>query len=160
MQILTEAVKGWPVGGRDATRDAIEALAGWQVLVAQFNDLVARSLGVTPTETQCLYVLSRFGPSSPSELARRINLTSGATSRMLDRLLAAGYITRTPDTRDRRRVVIAPAGDGIDRIGSLYEPLNGDLAALLSEFEDDELAALAGFARAAEAATERHIQAL
>lgn len=148
------------MGGRDATRDAIEALAGWQVLVAQFNDLVARSLGVTPTETQCLYVLSRFGPSSPSELARRINLTSGATSRMLDRLLAAGYITRTPDTRDRRRVVIAPAGDGIDRIGALYEPLNGDLAALLSEFEDDELAALAGFARAAEAATERHIQAL
>ncbi|OFJ50303.1 MarR family transcriptional regulator [Mycolicibacterium grossiae] len=148
------------MGGRDARRDAIEALAGWQVLVAQFNDLVARSLGVTPTETHCLYVLSRFGPSSPSELARRINLTSGATSRMLDRLLAAGYITRNPDPRDRRRVVITPAGDGIDRIGSLYEPLNAELAALLSEFDDDALAALAGFARAAEAATERHIQAL
>lgn len=138
---------------RRNTREVIEALAGWQVLVAQFNDLVARSLGVTPTETQCLYVLSRFGPSTPSEIARRVNLSSGATTRMLDRLLAAGYITRTPDPSDRRRVVIEPAGDGIERIGRLYEPLNADLAALMADFDAAELRKVAVFALGAEEAT-------
>lgn len=145
---------------RRDTREVIEALAGWQVLVAQFNDLVARKLGVTPTETQCLYVLSRFGPSTPSELARRVNLSSGATTRMLDRLLAAGYITRTPDPADRRRVVIEAAGDGIERISALYEPLNDDLASLLVAFDADELKRIAEFARHAEVATAQRISAL
>jgi DNA-binding MarR family transcriptional regulator len=143
-----------------AVRDALEALAGWQVLVAQYNDLVARSLGVTPTETQCLYVLSRFGPSTPGELARRINLTTGATTRMLDRLLAAGYVTRTPDPRDRRRVIIEPAGDGIARVAACYEPLNADLAGLLTDFDEAALGRLADFARAAEDVTEQRIRGM
>lgn len=145
---------------RREVRPVIEALAGWQVLVAQFNDLVARNLGVTPAETQCLYVLSRFGPSTPSELARRVNLTSGATTRMLDRLLAAGYITRTPDPGDRRRVVIEPAGDGIAQIAAMYQPLNDDLAALMADFDATELRKLAEFARRAEEVTEAHISEL
>lgn len=143
-----------------AVRDALEAMAGWQVLVAQFNDLVARRLGVSPTETQCLYVLSRFGPATPGELARRVNLTSGATTRMLDRLLAAGHITRSPDPHDRRRVVVAPAGDGIARIAAMYEPLNADLAGLLDEFDVDGLRRLAEFARGAEQVTEARIRDL
>ena len=147
-------------GRATAVRDALEALAGWQVLVAQYNDLVARAIGVSPTETQCLYVLSRFGPSTPGELARRINLTSGATTRMLDRLLAAGYVTRTPDPDDRRRVIIEPAGDGIDRIAALYEPLNADLARLMAHLDTAALADLATFARNAEDVTERRIRNL
>lgn len=147
-------------GRAAAVRDALEALAGWQVLVAQYNDLVARAIGVSPTETQCLYVLSRFGPSTPGELAKRINLTTGATTRMLDRLLAAGYVTRTPDPHDRRRVIIEAAGDGIDRVAALYAPLNADLAGLMSAFDAAALADLAAFARAAEDVTERRIRDL
>ncbi|MEV3901436.1 MarR family transcriptional regulator [Mycobacterium sp. NPDC050551] len=147
-------------GRTAAVRDAIEAMAGWQVLVAQFNDLVARRLGVSPTETQCLYVLARFGPATPGELARRVNLSSGATTRMLDRLLAAGYITRSPDPHDRRRVVIAPAGDGIARVAAMYEPLNADLAGLLTDFGGADLQRLARFARAAEEVTEGRIREL
>ncbi|MGA5464173.1 MarR family transcriptional regulator [Mycobacterium sp. NPDC050041] len=147
-------------GRSAAVRDAIEAMAGWQVLVAQFNDLVARRLGVSPTETQCLYVLARFGPATPGELARRVNLSSGATTRMLDRLLAAGYITRSPDPHDRRRVVIEPAGDGIARVAAMYEPLNADLAGLLTDFDAADLQRLARFARAAEEVTEARIRDL
>ena len=118
-----------------AVGGVIEALAGWQVLVAQFNDLVARRLGVSPTETQCLYVLARFGPATAGEIAKRVNLTSGATTRMLDRLFAAGYVTRTPDPTDRRKVIIAPAGDGIERVAAMYKPLNDELALLLADFD-------------------------
>lgn len=141
-------------------RSVIEALAGWQVLVAQFNDLVARRLGVSTTETQCLYVLSRFGPLTPGEISRRINLSTGATTRMLDRLSRAGYIVRNPEPSDRRRILIAPAGDGIARIGALYEPLNADLAELLAGWDAEQLHALSEFARAAEQVTEARIRAL
>ena len=134
---------------------AIEALAGWQVLVAQFNDTLARRLGVSPTETRCLYVLARFGPATAGEIAKRVNLTSGATTRMLDRLFAAGYVTRNPHPLDRRKVIIAPAGDGIERVAALYEPLNTELASLLADFDAPELERMTRFARAAEAATAR-----
>lgn len=143
-----------------AVGSVIEALAGWQVLVAQFNDLVARKLGVSPTETQCLYVLARFGPATPGDIAKRVNLTSGATTRMLDRLSAAGYITRTPDALDRRKVVIEPAGDGIERVAAMYKPLNDELADLLSGFDLAQLQGMATFAREAEDVTSRRIRDL
>lgn len=147
-------VQAQAVGG------VIEALAGWQVLVAQFNDLVARRLGVSPTETQCLYVLARFGPATAGEIAKRVNLTSGATTRMLDRLFAAGYVTRTPDPTDRRKVIIAPAGDGIERVAALYKPLNDELALLLADFEPAQLERMTRFAQAAEDVTSRRIRQL
>lgn len=143
-----------------ATSGLVEALAGWQVLVAQFNDLVARHLGVTPTETQCMYVLERFGPSSPGELARRVNLSTGATTRMLDRLQDAGYITRSADPDDRRKVVIKPAGDGVTRISALYDPLNQDLVELMTDFDVEQLGLMTTFARAAEDVTAQHIRHL
>lgn len=145
-------------GRAQAVGSVIEALAGWQVLVAQFNDLVARKLGVSPTETQCLYVLTRFGPATPGEIAKRVNLTSGATTRMLDRLSAAGYITRTPDAADRRKVVIVAAGDGIERVAALYRPLNDELSSLLGDFDVPELEGMARFARDAEEVTARRIR--
>lgn len=143
-----------------AVRGVIEALAGWQVLVAQFNDLVARKLGVTPTETQCLYVLTRYGPSTAGDIAVRVNLSTGATTRMLDRLQRAGYINRRPDPSDRRRVVIETAGDGVDQVAALYTPLNTDLAELLTGFDTAGLHELAAFARAAEELTLQHIREL
>lgn len=141
-----------------ASGELIEALAGWQVLVAQFNDLVARKIGVTPAETQCMYVLERFGPSTPGELARRVNLSTGATTRMLDRLQNAGYITRSPDSHDRRKVVIEPAGDGVARIAALYGPLNEDLVGLLDDFDLHQLGHVTQFARSAEEVTSEHIR--
>jgi DNA-binding MarR family transcriptional regulator len=138
----------------------IEALTGWQALVAQFNDLVARRLGVSPTEAQCLYVLARFGPATAGEIAKRVNLTSGATTRMLDRLFVAGYATRTPDPLDRRKVIITPAGDGIERVAALHKPLNDELALLLADFELPQLERMTRFARAAEDATSRQIRQL
>jgi DNA-binding MarR family transcriptional regulator len=141
-----------------AVGGVIEALASWQALVAQFNDLVARRLGVSPTETKCLYVLARFGPATAGEVATRVNLTTGATTRMLDRLFAAGYITRTSDPTDRRKVIIAPAGDGIEQVAALYKPLNDELASLLADFDEPHLERMTRFARAAEDATGRLIR--
>ena len=75
----------------------IRALPDWLVPLVQFNGLVAARLGVTANVLQCLYVLEHLGPSTAGELARRVNLTSGSASRMIDRLVARGYATRRPD---------------------------------------------------------------
>lgn len=137
---------------------ALGALAGWTVLVVQFNSLVAARMGVTDSDLQCLFVLAGGGPSTAGALAGRVNLTTGSVSRMIDRLAAAGHVTRTPDPHDRRRVIIAANPASLDRVEQLYAPLNDRLRADLDGFDADQLARLTQFAHAATASTDAAIR--
>src|SRR5688572_25008996 len=101
--------------------EVLRAIARWQIPVIQFNGMLAERLGMTWTELQAMYVLANQGPASPGELARRVNLTSGSASRMIERLVQAGYVRRVPDPHDRRKIVIEPDDDAVRRIGGLYD---------------------------------------
>ncbi len=140
--------------------DVVDALTGWTVAVVQFNGLVAARMGVTDTALQCLYVLFRHGPSTTGELGRRVNLTSGAASRMVDRLEAAGLVRRTPDPGDRRRVLVEPVPDAGRRVGELYSPLTDRLREHLAGWDPDELRRVLAFAVAAEESTDAEIRRL
>lgn len=139
---------------------ALGALTGWTVLVVQFNGMVAARLGVTESDLQCLFVLARHGPTTAGTLATQINLTTGSVSRMIDRLHAAGHVTRHPDPTDRRRVFIAPAPASLEQVAACYEPLNARLRAGLDGFDEHHLDLLLGFALAATASTEEEIRTL
>jgi DNA-binding MarR family transcriptional regulator len=61
------------------------------------------ALGLTYAEFDVLAALRRSGGRlRPSELTRSLYLTSGGTSNVLQRLTAAGYVDREPDTSDAR----------------------------------------------------------
>jgi DNA-binding MarR family transcriptional regulator len=134
---------------------ALAALPGWTVRVAQLNETVAHAMGVTPSELQCLFVLSRRGTSSPGEIAHEVGLTTGAASRLVDRLLRAGLVTRDPDPHDRRRVVVAARPEALDRVQELYAPLNHALREHLTALSAEALEGLVAFATAAEETTAR-----
>lgn len=140
--------------------EVVGALTGWTVAVVQFNGMVAARLQVTETGLQCLYELSRHGPSSPGELGRRVGLTSGAASRMVERLQAAGYVRRVPDPHDRRRVVVEPTPGTLDRIAGYYRPLTDRLHADLAGADEAHLASMLAFAAAAQESTEAQIREL
>ena len=129
-----------------ATERALQALAGWTVTLIQFNGLVAAHLGLTDTALQCLYALVHHGPATAGQLARWTNLSTGAASRMIERLQVAGYVRRVPDPADRRRVRVEPVPAALARVGELYDRLN------------DGLAALVAFLQAAERSTEAEIR--
>ncbi|MTE11306.1 MarR family transcriptional regulator [Nocardia sp. CT2-14] len=50
----------------------------------------------------------------PGELAARTGLTTGPTTRLIDRLEQAGYMRRVPDANDRRKVLVEPVGRPAD----------------------------------------------
>lgn len=140
------------------TDEVLRAIARWQIPVIQFNGMLAEQLGMTWTDLQALYVLANSGPASPGELARRVNLTSGSASRMIERLVRAGFVRRVPDPHDRRKVVIEPDQDAVRRVGGLYDSLNERHRADLAEFDDAEQAVLLRFLTAAAERTEEEIR--
>ena len=66
------------------------------------------ALSLAPTDLVCMCLLQLNGPASPGWLAETIGLTTGAVTGMVDRLERAGYVTREPDTHDRRKVIVRP----------------------------------------------------
>lgn len=148
-------------GHRDpVVSDVIRALTGWTVAVVQFNGMVADRMQVTQTGLQCLYELARHGPSTPGELAKRVNLTSGAASRMVERLQAAGYVRRVADPHDRRRVMVEPTPESLETISEYYTPLTDRLQEHLADLGDDQLSVFLRFATNAQQSTDVEIRNL
>ena len=61
-------------------------------------------------------------PLSVGELGERLHLDSGTLTPLLKRLTAMGYVTRSRDTADERRVLVALTGEGLalrDRLASV-----------------------------------------
>ena len=79
---------------------------------------VYAACGLEPGWYDVLATLRRAGPPyrlRPTDFAASLMLTSSGTTKRLDRLEAAGHITREPDPTDRRGVLIAltPQGRGL-----------------------------------------------
>ncbi len=91
---------------KDQLVDAV--LSASRVLVA----IAARSLAdvgeeVTLTQYRSLVVLASRGPQRVAALADAVAVTPPTASRMCDRLVKKGLVTRRADRRDRRQVRIA-----------------------------------------------------
>jgi DNA-binding MarR family transcriptional regulator len=79
---------------------------------------VARRHQLGPGDLRILLALRRSGPRyalSPTELFRRLLITSGAVSKQVDRLVEVGLVTRVadPDTLRGLLVRLEPAGRAI-----------------------------------------------
>jgi DNA-binding MarR family transcriptional regulator len=123
----------------EATRHAAAAV--------RLSTALAQQLGMPLADIQCLALLAA-GPSVPSDLAARLGLTTGAMTKVLDRLQDAGYITRSADPADRRRIVITAGPEGFAALAVSYAPLRERMSEHLAGYTVGELAAIARFLRA------------
>lgn len=73
-------------------------------------------------------------------LADIVNLgTTGAVTRMVDRLERAGYVRRQADPRDRRRVIIRPVPERLAAIAPHYQGMATAWTDLLAAYSDAQL---------------------
>jgi hypothetical protein len=70
----------------------------------------AEAAGLNASDMYALNLLELSGPMTASELAEHSGLTTGATTRLIDRLERGGRVRRRADPADRRKVIIEPAG--------------------------------------------------
>src|SRR5262245_7314838 len=96
---------------RDRRRTLVDRL---QVLgqaasteTARFHQVAAATLGLGVTDMKALSVLLLEGPMTAGQLARRLSLTTGAVTYVINHLERRDFVKRAPDPRDRRRVIVA-----------------------------------------------------
>jgi DNA-binding MarR family transcriptional regulator len=103
------------------------------------SDTVARLVGLNSTDLECLDLLYLSGPATAGRLATHTGLTTGATTAVIDRLERSGYVRRTRDDADRRRVLVEALPAGIKRIEPLYRSLAQAMDALHARYDDRQL---------------------
>src|ERR671936_130051 len=122
----------------------------------RLNIAIAHQLAMPLADVQCMGLLAD-GPSAPGDLAARLGLTSGAMTKVLDRLERAGYITRAADPSDRRRITIAADPDGLARLAAHYAPMGEKMSRYLDELSTADLTAVLAFMRAGREAADEEI---
>ena len=116
-----------------------------------------RSTGVHWTDFEALDVLDWTGPITAGELARRVGLTSGAITGVIDRLERDGWVRRARDPADRRKVIVemVPGRVDVEQQAALFAPLVADIEAVSERFDDDQLAAILTYLSGCNDAIER-----
>ncbi|WP_280311065.1 MarR family transcriptional regulator [Nocardia abscessus] len=100
---------------------------------------MADRLGLHVTDLRCLNLLRIGGPATAGELATQTGLTTGAITRMIDRLLKAGYVRREHDEQDRRRVIVSVVQEKIDRIAPHYEVLANEFGGAMADYTAEQM---------------------
>jgi DNA-binding MarR family transcriptional regulator len=104
-----------------------------------FHLEVASQLGLSLADLRYLQTITTMSPATAGDIAVRTGLTTGAVTRMVDRLEQAGFVRRVRDTADRRSVVVVPDEEASARIASMYGGMATAWSELLSNYTDEQL---------------------
>ena len=105
---------------------------------------VAEEMGFTLTEILVCEHLRLDGPLTPRDVGERVGLSSGAVTRLLDRLESRGFTRRSAHPNDRRKVLIhyvEQAPEKLERPLALFDTLNKTL----ETFDEAEKEAILNF---------------
>jgi DNA-binding MarR family transcriptional regulator len=143
---------------RRLDREVRVSLRDMSVQLSLLNHQVQGQLELKGTDLECLDLISRDGPLSPSVLARRAGLHPATMTGILDRLERGGWIARERDPADRRAVLIRAERARGAEVLHLYAGMNSAMDQIIGEYDEAQLELLAGFLRrtadAGRAATE------
>lgn len=107
-------------------------------LTEQFERYLGGELSVNPTDLEAMAQLIADGPLSPTEIARRLGVTTAAATTVVDRLSALGHVSRQANSEDRRGVLVVPAVASVAKAMDSLVPMIRGVDHALDEFTTEE----------------------
>ena len=132
---------------RRSTTAIKESLRELSNQLSLLNHHVGAHLDLKDVDLDCLELINRHGPLSPSALARRAGLHPATMTGILDRLERGGWVARERDSSDRRAVVVQAVRDRNAELFGLYSGMNTSMDQICAGYSDDQLELLADFLR-------------
>ncbi len=148
-----------------ARREAL--IAQMQVLgemasteTALFHQFAAARIGLGITDMKALSALVQEGPMTAGQLTRRLSLTTGAVTSVIDRLQRQHLVERVPDPHDRRKVIVQVNQQTLASGENVYLSMGTAFSALLGTYTTEQLEFLVRFYQAQIELTKQEIAKL
>jgi DNA-binding MarR family transcriptional regulator len=154
-QIVTKWARGLTEERVALLQELIAENRAYQTAVEKMDEAFCKLAGVNRTDGRCLDVIDQRPGLTAGELAAAVGLSPGAVTTALDRLEARGFITRTRDPNDRRRVTLQPTPEFSRLAWEAYGPLGEMGGPFIAKLSDEELRAIIRFLRGGTEINER-----
>ncbi|MFE2479137.1 MarR family transcriptional regulator [Streptomyces sp. NPDC059389] len=132
---MEEAVRDGVAEQRERLMESLRVYGGHYT---ELGRRFAAWLGLHSTDATAVLEIAaaeeRGTPLSPARLSERISLSTGATTALLNRLEAAGHISRAREHSDRRIVTLRSGGHIQERADEFFGPLAHRLDAAMSHY--------------------------
>ena len=113
----------------------------------EFEQRLGEQLTVNPTDLLAMEHLIQDGPLTPTELARRVGVTTAAMTTSIDRLTAVGHVTRSPNPADRRGVLVVPAPASVGKAMGMLLPMILGIDRVLDGYDETQREVIASYLR-------------
>ncbi|MFF0390804.1 MarR family winged helix-turn-helix transcriptional regulator [Kitasatospora sp. NPDC004615] len=110
---------------------------------------VSELLGLSTAEEKTLDLVRRDAPLTAGDLAARTGLAPATVTGLVERLERKGFIQRSRDAKDRRRVLLETVPGLEVVLAPLFAPFAAGVAELHHQYPDAELATILDFLRRA-----------
>jgi DNA-binding MarR family transcriptional regulator len=154
-QIATEWAHGLSEERTALLQELIQINRAYQSAVEKMDEAFCKLLGVNRTDGRCLDVIDQRPGLTAGELATAVGLSPGAVTTVLDRLERRGFVTRTRDPNDRRRVTLKMTPEANRLAWEAYGPLGEMGGPFIAELSDEQLEAVISFLRGGTEINER-----
>jgi DNA-binding MarR family transcriptional regulator len=125
-----------------------------------FGQTVAIRFGLSESDIEALEVLIDTGAATAGRLSELMGLTTGAVTRVIDRLEQAGYVRRVPDPADRRRVIVEVVPEKVAAVEATMARVGEASAPEIGHYSEAELAVINDFLTRMAAITREEATAL
>jgi DNA-binding MarR family transcriptional regulator len=130
--------------------EAIRSLEALSESVSRANEFALNRLEMRSLDALALRQISlgarNKSPISPKALNSTLRISSAAVTKLVDRLVERGRVTRQPNPKDRRSVVLVPCPTVEDDLARAYGNIESPVVAVMASLTDGELAAVTEFA--------------
>ncbi|GAA1049563.1 MarR family winged helix-turn-helix transcriptional regulator [Arthrobacter russicus] len=145
---MNEAEANNPDHG-ELSEQLLRLLQEFTVQTDHFVEEVSHHNGLHRTDLNALAHLAKMARSgeaaTPGKLGQALNLSSPATTALIDRLTRAGHLERHRDAADRRQVHLRSTEKAQGTGRALFGPLAKHLSRAMAGYTDEELQLVARF---------------
>ena len=132
-------------GGTVTVHDATSLLREIREVGAAFESHLGEQLTVNPTDLEAMEHLIQDGPLTPTDLSRRLGVSTAATTTIIDRLTAVGHVERVPNPNDRRGILVVPAPASVERAMGAIMPMVMGIDKVLNDYSDEQKAVITDY---------------
>jgi DNA-binding MarR family transcriptional regulator len=130
---------------RDNIDNVLRSLRRVNLQGSFFGQTVAVRFGLSESDIETLEALIDMGATTAGRLAELTGLTSGAVTRVIDRLEQSGYVRRVPDPADRRKVIVEVVPEKVAAVQSTLNRVGAAGAEEIGRYTDAQLALISDF---------------